>query len=164
MDEVRQLGDLLTQFASSETFKKQQFSEQCQHWRESIAGLFERIEHWFAPLTSTGQLSLVREPWQASNAHFPPAESPFNSEKLIISLANRVVELVPEVMGAKGSIHIAVAGLTSDRHGSISLVNTPPSADWLWRKERGAKDPEVAVLSADLLALQLQALIPKTRD
>ncbi|WP_213880172.1 hypothetical protein [Pseudomonas sp. dw_358] len=164
MDEVRQLGDLLTQYAASETFKQQQFSEQCAHWHQSIADLFERIEHWFAPLTSSGQLSLARESWQASNAHYPAAESPFNSEKLVVTLAGRVVELVPEVMGAKGSIHIAVQGLTSDRHGSLSLVNSPPSADWLWRKERGAKEPEVAVLSADLLALQLQALVPKTRN
>lgn len=164
MDEVRQLGELLAQHANSEQHKKQQFGQQCEHWRSQIARLFDQIEQWFAPLTGSGHLLITREDWLARNATFSEADSPFHTQKMLISLAARSVELVPEVMGAKGSIHIAVQGLTSDRHGSISLVSTPPSNDWLWRKERGVKEPEVIVLNADLLALQLQALIPKTRD
>ena len=164
MDEVRQLGELLTQYAASEEHKKDQFRQQCEHWRLQIANLFGRIEQWFEPLTASGRLGITREPLQASSAMYPLADSPFQTEKLLITLATRSVELVPEVMGNKGIIRISVQGLTSDRHGSLSLVNTPPSADWLWRKERGAKEPEVNVLDADFLALQLQALVPKTRD
>lgn len=164
MDEVRQLGELLAQHASSEESKKQQFSQQCEHWRVHINRLFDQIEQWFEPLTGSGHLLITREAWRARNASYVEGDSPFHTQKMLISLAARTVELVPEVMGPKGSIQVAVQGLTSDRHGSISLVSTPPSNDWLWRKERGAKDPEVIVLSGDLLALQLQALIPKTRD
>lgn len=164
MDEVRQLGELLTQYAASEEHKQEQFRQQCEHWHQQIGQLFDKIEQWFEPLTAAGSLTITREPWQASSAAFPADVTPFDSHKLLLTLANRTVELVPEVMGSKGTIQLAVEGLTSDRHGSISLVNSPPSADWLWRKEKGAKEPEVIVLTADLLALQLQALVPKTRN
>jgi hypothetical protein len=163
MDEVRQLGQLLAQYATSEEHRKQQFEQQCADWYQTIGSLFDQIEAWLAPLTAEGQMTITRQPWQASNAQFPAPDSPFRTEKMILTLALRTVELVPEAMGPKGSIQVAVGGLTSDRHGSISLINTPPSAQWQWRKERGAKDPEVTPLTADMLAVQLQALVPRSR-
>jgi len=163
MDEVQQLGDLLKSYAASETQRKQQFLDQCEHWRSSIEALFSRIEQWLEPLTAEGLLSVSRESRTAFNGAYPLDTSPFHSEQLSITLALHVVELIPQVMGAAGAIQIAVAGLTSDRHGSLSLTNTPPSGDWQWRKERGAKEAEVHTLTADLLALQLQALIPRPR-
>ena len=161
MDEVQQLGEMLKQYALSEDHKKQQFEAQCSHWTLSINALFERVEQWLQPLRDGGLMTVVREPYLATNANFPSTASPFASHKLTVTLALRSVEFVPEVMGAKGVISLSVMGLTSDRYGSISLVNTPPSEDWQWRKERGAKDPEVHLLTADYLAQQLQALIPR---
>lgn len=164
MDEVRQLGVLLQQYTDSESHRKESFRQQCEQWRVSIDSLFEQIETWFEPLVSEARMSVSRQPWQAVNAQYPAEDSPFHTQKLVLALALRTVELIPEVMGAKGAIQIAVGGLTSDRHGSVSLVNTPPSKDWQWRKERGAKDPEVSPLTADMLAVQLQALVPRPRD
>ncbi len=161
MDEVQQLGEMLKHYAQSEEHKKQQFEVQCSHWTLSINALFERIEQWLAPLKESGLLEIAREPYLAANASFPAPVSPFASHKLTITLALRSVEFVPEVMGAKGVVSLAVMGLTSDRYGSISLVSTPPSEEWQWRKDRGIKEPEVHVLTADYLAQQLQALIPR---
>ncbi|QKZ04340.1 MULTISPECIES: hypothetical protein [Pseudomonas] len=161
MDQVQQLGEMLKHYAQSEEHKKQQFEAQCSHWSVSINGLFERIEQWLQPLRDAGLVELAREPYLATSASFPAPVSPFASHKLVITLALRTVEFVPEAMGAKGQISLAVMGLTSDRYGSISVVCTPPAEDWLWRKERGVKDPEVHPLTADFLALQLQALIPR---
>ncbi len=162
MDEVGQLGEMLKQYALSEEHKKQQFEAQCSHWTLSINALFEQIEQWLQPLTQSGLLEVTREPFLAANGAFPAPLSPFASHKLTIALALRSVEFVPEVMGAKGVVSLAVMGLTSDRYGSISLVCTPPSHDWQWRKDRGVKDPEVHLLTADYLAQQLQALIPRS--
>ncbi|EIK95829.1 hypothetical protein PMM47T1_14266 [Pseudomonas sp. M47T1] len=161
MDEVQQLGEMLKQYALSEEHKKQQFEAQCSHWTLSISTLYEQIEHWLQPLKDSGLLDVTREPFLAANASFPAPVSPFASHKLTITLALRSVEFVPEVMGAKGVVSLSVMGLTSDRFGSISLNCTPPSTDWQWRKDRGAKEPEVHLLTADYLAQQLQALIPR---
>lgn len=161
MDEVLQLGEMLKHYALSEEQKKQQFQAQCGQWSQRITALFEHIEQWLQPLKDSGLLQVAREPYLAANASFPAPTSPFASHKLTITLAQRSVEFVPEVMGAKGVISLSVVGLTSDRFGSISLVCTPPSDDWQWRKERGVKDPEVHALTADYLAQQLQALIPR---
>jgi len=161
MDEVRQLGEMLKQYALSEEHKKQLFETQCSHWTQGINALYERIEQWLQPLHEEGLVEISREPYLAANASFPAPLSPFASHKLSITLALRSVEFVPEVMGAKGVISLAVMGLTSDRYGSISLVCTPPSADWQWRKDRGAKEAETHALTADYLAQQLQALIPR---
>ncbi|MDE1166602.1 MAG: hypothetical protein PW845_14750 [Pseudomonas sp.] len=164
MDEVQNLGEMLKHYTLSEEQKKQQFEGQCGEWSISIDQLFETIEQWLQPLSATGLLDVQREPYQAASSVFPAPVSPFNSQKMSISLALRTVELIPEVMGPKGVISLSVMGLTSDRFGSISIVRTPPSADWLWRKDRGVKEPEVSPLTSDFLALQLQALIPKHRD
>lgn len=161
MDEVQQLGEMLKQYALSEEHKKQQFEAQCSHWTQSINALYQRIEQWLQPLREGGLVEISREPYLAANASFPAPLSPFASHKLSITLALRSVEFVPEVMGAKGVISLAVMGLTSDRYGSISLVCTPPSEDWQWRKDRGVKEAETHALTADYLAQQLQALIPR---
>ena len=59
---------------------------------------------------------------------------------------------------------IAVAGLTSDRHGSISIVKDSADGAWFWRKDRGTKEAESSQLDAHFFAQQLQGLIPKSRD
>jgi hypothetical protein len=164
MDEVQNLGEMLKQYALSEEQKKQQFEAQCGHWASSIRQLFDTIEQWLQPLVASGLVEVLREPYLAASSAYPSPVSPFSSEKMSISLALRTVELMPEVMGAKGVVSLSVVGLTSDRFGSISVVCMPPAPEWVWRKDRGVKEPETSILTADFLALQLQNLIPKPRE
>ncbi|MBD8614053.1 hypothetical protein IFT69_10010 [Pseudomonas putida] len=164
MDEVQQLADMLQQHAATQQRLQQSFKDQCQHWQDSIQTLFGQIETWLAALTERQLLAIERSPWVATSSTYPSEHSPFISESLAIILAQRRVELVPQVMGQGGAMVIAVAGLTSDRHGSISIVKDSADGAWYWRKERGSKDPESTVLDAHFFAQQLQGLIPKSRD
>lgn len=164
MDEIQQLGELLRQHALSEEHKKRQFEEQAAAWAASVARLYADIEQWLQPVQSEGLLEVQREPYVASSSAFPVTVSPFATEKLGVTITGKTVELVPEVMGAKGSITISVVGLPSDRYGSISLICLPPSSNWLWRKDRGIKEPDLFPFTADFFALQLQSLIPKVRE
>lgn len=164
MDEVHQLATMLQNYAAGEERKKQQFEAQCQAWAQGIGELYRDIESWLAPLSSAGLLEITREPYVAVDSAFPLPVSPFVSEKLAVTLALRSVELIPQVMAAKGQVVISVVGLTSDRYGSISLVRPAADEAWQWRKDRGIKDPEVHELTADYLALQLQSLVPRLRE
>lgn len=164
MDEIAQLGEMLRQHALSEEHKKHQFDEQTAAWAASIQQLYASIEQWLQPVLSEGLLELQREPYIAANAAFAATVSPFNTEKLAVTVTGKTVELVPEVMGAKGSITISVVGLPSDRYGSISLVCLPPSTEWAWRKDRGVNQPDLYPFTADFFAQQLQSLIPKVRE
>ncbi|MNE08012.1 hypothetical protein D3C76_331930 [compost metagenome] len=164
MNEIAQLGEMLRQHALSEEHKKQQFEEQASAWAESIRGLYADIEQWLEPVRSDGLLELQREPYIAANAAFAATVSPFSTEKLAVTITGKTVELVPEVMGAKGSITLSVVGLPSDRYGSISLICLPPSTEWWWRKDRGIKEPDLYPFTADFFAQQLQSLIPKLRE
>jgi hypothetical protein len=164
MDEVQQLANMLQNYAAGEELKKQQFEAQCQAWGQGISDLYRDIEGWLAPLSGAGLLEITREPYIAVDSAFPLPVSPFVSEKLAVTLALRSVELIPQVMAAKGQIVISVVGLTSDRYGSISLVRPATGEAWQWRKDRGIKEPEVHELTADYLAVQLQGLIPRARD
>jgi hypothetical protein len=164
MDEVQQLADMLQQHAAAQQRQQQAFKDQCQHWQESIQTLFGQIETWLAALREQHLLAIDRSPWVASSSAYPSDQSPFVSESLAIILAQRRVELVPQVMGQGGAMVIAVAGLTSDRHGSISIVKDSADGDWYWRKERGTKEAESNLLDANFFAQQLQGLIPKPRD
>lgn len=164
MDEVQQLADMLQQHAATQQRQQQAFKDQCQHWRDSIQSLFGQIETWLAALTERQLLVIERTPWVATSSTYPSEHSPFVSESLAIILAQRRVELVPQVMGQGGAMVIAVAGLTSDRHGSISIVKDSAGGAWFWRKERGTKEAESTQLDAHFFAQQLQGLIPKSRD
>ncbi|WNC08137.1 hypothetical protein [Pseudomonas coleopterorum] len=164
MDEVQQLADMLQQHAATQQRQQQAFKDQCQHWRDSIRALFAQIETWLAPLTERQLLVIERTPWVATSSTYPSDHSPFISESLAIILAQRRVELVPQVMGQGGAMVIAVAGLTSDRHGSISIVKDSADGAWFWRKDRGTKEAESSQLDAHFFAQQLQGLIPKSRD
>lgn len=164
MDEVQQLADMLQQHAATQQRQQQAFKDQCQHWRDSIQALFAQIETWLAPLTARQLLVIERTPWVATSSTYPSDHSPFISESLAIILAQRRVELVPQVMGQGGAMVIAVAGLTSDRHGSISIVKDSANGAWFWRKDRGTKEAESSQLDAHFFAQQLQGLIPKSRD
>lgn len=164
MDEVQQLATMLQNHAAGEELKKQQFEAQCQAWVQGIGDLYRNIEAWLAPLSAAGLLEITREPYIAVDSAFPLPLSPFVSEKLSITLALRSVELIPQVMAARGQVVISVVGLTSDRYGSISLVQPAAGEPWQWRKDRGIKEAEVHELTADYLALQLQGLIPRARE
>lgn len=164
MDEVQQLADMLQQHAAAQQRQQQAFKDQCKHWQESIQALFGQIETWLAALREQHLLAIERSPWVASSSAYPNDQSPFVSESLAIVLAQRRVELVPQVMGQGGAMVIAVAGLTSDRHGSISIIKDSADGDWYWRKERGTKEAESSLLDANFFAQQLQGLIPKSRD
>ncbi len=164
MDEVQQLADMLQQHAATQQRQQQAFKDQCQHWRDSIQALFAQIETWLASLTERQLLVIERTPWVATSSTYPSDHSPFISESLAIILAQRRVELVPQVMGQGGAMVIAVAGLTSDRHGSISIVKDSADGAWFWRKDRGTKEAESSQLDAHFFAQQLQGLIPKSRD
>lgn len=164
MDEISQLGEMLRQHALSEEHKKRQFDEQTAAWSASILQLYANIEQWLQPVSDEGLLEVQREPYIAANAVFAPTVSPFATEKLAVTVTGKTVELVPEVMGAKGSITLSVVGLPSDRYGSISLICLPPSSEWSWRKDRGINQPDLYPFTPDFFAQQLQSLIPKVRD
>ncbi|RZA10674.1 MAG: hypothetical protein EOP02_33925, partial [Proteobacteria bacterium] len=102
MDEVQQLADMLQQHAATQQRQQQAFKDQCQHWRDSIQALFAQIETWLAPLTERQLLVIERTPWVATSSTYPSDHSPFISESLAIILAQRRVELVPQVMGQGG--------------------------------------------------------------
>lgn len=163
MDDVRQLGEMLTHYAESEAHKKQLFETQSAVWGERISGLFDQIEQWLAPVKRPGLLEVSREAYVAFGASVPVETSTFKTEKLTIEIAGKPVEFVPEVMGPAGLISLAVMGLTAARYGSISLVCQPPSTDWQWRKTNGLKDPDTFAFDANFLAQQLQSLIPRER-
>jgi len=163
MDELQQLAALLEQFSAAETQQQQQFVEQCREWQASIDGLFDTVEAWLQPLAERGLVTLQKTPHVAISDGWPVETSPFISHSLTVSLAHRSVTLLPVVMGSNGQTVVRIDGLTSDRHGSVSLVRMPASADWHWRKERGAQEAQSTLLTPQFLALQLQGLIPKPR-
>ncbi|WP_407309711.1 hypothetical protein [Pseudomonas sp. nanlin1] len=163
MDDIQQLGDMLRHYADSEANKQRTFDSHTALWSAHISALYDQIESWLAPVLAPDLLEIQRSPYVASNAQVPAEGSPFKSEKLTLLLTAKPVEFVPEVMGAGGAISLAVMGLTSARHGSISLVCQPPSSLWQWRKTNGLKEADTCPFDANFLALQLQGLIPRER-
>ncbi|ROM69999.1 hypothetical protein BK654_29385 [Pseudomonas brassicacearum] len=160
MDDVQQLGEMLRHYADNEAHKKQQHQAQSAVWVEQIKVLFEQIEQWLAPVMAPGLLALSREEHVAHGPGVPVETSTFKTEKLTVSITGKAVEFVPDPMGSGGQISLAVMGLTAARYGSISLVYSLASGEWLWRKTNGLKDPDTFVFDADFLAQQLQSLIP----
>ena len=161
MNGVQQLGEMLRHYAETEIHKKQLFEKQSAHWTARIAELFDRMEHWLEPVKSPNLLETQREAYVAFGPNLALEISTFKTQKLTIQIAGKVMEFVPEVMGAGGTISLAVVGHTASRHGSVSLVGVPETGDWQWRKTNGLKDADVHAFDADFLALQLQSLIPR---
>ncbi|NBF02145.1 hypothetical protein GV819_07545 [Pseudomonas sp. Fl5BN2] len=162
MDDIQQLGEMLRHYAASEAHKKQLFDSQSVIWSTRIHELFGQIEAWLAPVLVPDLLALHREPYVAFSPAVPVESSTFKSEKLTIVIAGKPVEIVPDIMGANGQISLAVMGLTAARLGSVSLVGEASGA-WQWRKTNGLKDPDIFVFDGNLLAAQLQSLIPRDR-
>jgi hypothetical protein len=163
MDDVKQLGEMLRQYAESEAHKKQLFESQSAVWATRIGELFDQIQQWLEPVQTPNLLEVKREAYVAFGPSVPVETSNFKTEKLSIVIAGKPVEFVPDVMGTGGQISLSVMGLTAARYGSISLVCLPPSTSWQWRKTNGLKDPDTFAFDADFLAQQLQSLIPRER-
>ncbi|WP_434697521.1 hypothetical protein J3P89_10940 [Pseudomonas sp. Z1-14] len=164
MDDVQQLGEMLRHYADSEAHKKQQHQAHSAVWAERIEALYGQIEQWLAPVLAPNLLELSRGAYVAHGPSVPAETSTFKTEKLTLSITGKPVEFVPDVMGAGGLISLSIIGLTATRHGSISLVCQPPSAQWQWRRTNGLKDPDTYVFDANFLAQQLQSLIPRERS
>ena len=163
MNDVQQLGEMLRHYAESEAHKKQLFETQSQAWASRITELFGQIQQWLEPVQAPNLLAVSREAYVAFGPSTPVETSTFKTEKLSIVIAGKMVEFVPDVMGAGGQISLSVMGLTAARYGSISLVLMPPAANWQWRKTNGLKEPDTYAFDANFLALQLQSLIPRER-
>jgi len=161
MDNLRQLGEMLRQYAESEAHKKQLFEAQSVIWATRIGELFDLIEQWLAPLRAPHLLEVSREAYLAFGPGVPVETSTFKTERLTVMIIGKPVEFVPEAMGPAGQISVAVAGLAA-RYGSVSLLGLP-SGDWQWRKANGLKDPDTSLFDGDFLASQLQILIPRDR-
>ncbi|MCK6189215.1 MULTISPECIES: hypothetical protein [unclassified Pseudomonas] len=163
MDDVQQLSEMLRHYADSEAHKKQQLDIQSARWTHKLDELFQQIEHWLEPVKTVGLLEVGRQVYTASGPSVPVETSTFKTQKLTVQITGKTVEFVPDVMGAGGSISIAVLGLTAARHGSVSLVLAADKNDWLWKKTNGLKDPDTFGFDANFLAAQLQSLIPRDR-
>jgi len=161
MDEVQRLGELLSANQRNEEHKHKQFQTDLAHWESSILKLYEQIEGWMAPLKNNGQMVFEYEPHLAQSKGYPDENSPFRTQRMTLSFANRQVVFVPDAMGPKGSVSVAATGLSVHAQEQVSLTLAPDTEQWQLRKRIGLKESETNAFTADYFAKQLQTLIPQ---
>jgi hypothetical protein len=163
MDEIQKLGELLSANQRNEENKHQQFHTGLANWQSCIEKLYEQVEAWLKPLTDSGQITVEYEPHLAQSKGYPDENSPFRTQRMTVAIAGRQVAFIPDAMGAKGSVSIAVTGLSphAQEQVALSCVDATQGVQWMEKKRIGVKESDALPFTADYFAKQLQALVPQ---
>jgi hypothetical protein len=162
MDEIQRLGELLSANQRNEEHKHQQFHTGLAQWQAAIIKLYEQIEQWLKPLIESGQITVEYEPHLAQSKGYPDENSPFHTQRLTLSIAGRQVAFIPDAMGGKGGVSVAVTGLSLHGQELVSLVcmDAAQGTQWTQKKRIGVKESDAQSFTADYFAKQLQGLVP----
>lgn len=160
MDEVQRLGELLDANKRNEEHKHQQFQSDFAHWEASIAGLYQQIEGWMAPLKNSGQMTFEYEPHLAQSKGYPDENSPFRTQRMTLSFAARQVVFVPDAMGPKGQVSITATGLSMHAQEQITLSLASYDGEWQVTRRTGLKESATYPFDVNFFAKQLQTLVP----
>jgi hypothetical protein len=161
MDEIQRLSELLVSNQRFEEQKRQRFHEDLTQWQASIEALYQQVETWLKPLIDLGQTTVEYEPHLAQSKGYPDQNSPFHTRRMGFALANHPVAFVPEAMGAKGQVSVAVSGLSLHGQEKYTLQLEAGHRDWMLKKTTGVKDSEPLAFTADYFGKLLQGVVPQ---
>ncbi|WP_296181902.1 hypothetical protein [Pseudomonas sp. UBA1879] len=161
MDEIQRLSELLAANQRYEEQKQQRFQDDLAQWNASIDALYAQVESWLQPLVDAQQTHFEYEPHLAQGRGYPDENSPFMTRRMSFFLGGHEVAFVPEAMGSKGQVSLAVAGLSLHGQEKYTLQLDPMRRDWLLKKSVGVKDSEPLAFTADYFGKLLQAVVPQ---
>ena len=164
MDEIQRLSELLIANQRYEEQKHQRFQDDLAQWNASIDELYRQIEDWLSPLVDAGQIRFEYESHLAQSKGYPDENSPFRTRRMSFLLGTHQVAFVPDAMGAKGQVSLAVTGVSLHGQEKYALQREAGHRDWMLKKTVGVKDSDPVAFTADHFGRLLQALVPQRQN